>query len=70
MRYTQSPFGWSKLEPSALAWLSKGYGIELGMLLLRQGRQSCVGVVFTLFDPTSCVVVVQRKLVWQWMTAG
>ena len=57
---TQSPFGWTKVEPSALAlnrmWDSNGVAV-----VLRQRRQSCEGVVFTLFDRPSCVVVVRRK---------
>ena len=34
-----------------------------------QYSQSCVGLVFTLFDPPSRVVTVKRKWVGQWMTA-
>ena len=51
---TQSPFGWSKLEPSALA-LNRMWDLNGVAIVLRQCRQSCVGVVFTLFDhPKSC----------------
>ena len=34
----------------------------MGSLLSRQSRQSCVGLVFTLFNPPSGVVVVKRKM--------
>ena len=54
---TQCPFGWSKLEPSALA-LNRMWGCYCITEVYWQSR---LGVVFTLFDRPSCVVVVKRK---------
>lgn len=41
LRGSQSPFGWSKFKPIALA-LKRIYGIYMGLLLLRHCSQSCV----------------------------
>ena len=50
-KYSKSPFGWSKFEPSA------------GLELLRKGSQCFVGPVFTPSEPPTCVIIVKRKWV-------
>ena len=35
----------------------------MGLLLLRKGSQSYIGLVFTPFDPPTRVVIVKRKCV-------
>ena len=53
-------FGWRKFELSIPA-LVNGSDIQMGLLLLRKGSQSYVGLVFTPLDPPMGVVIVKRK---------
>ena len=48
-KYSKSPFGWSKFEPSA------------GLVLLRKGSQCFVGPVFTPSEPTSYMCNYSQK---------
>ena len=56
-------FGWRKFELGIPA-LVKGSDIQMGLLLLRKGSQSYVGLVFTSLDTPMGVVIVKRKQVW------
>ena len=56
-------FGWRKFELSIPA-LVNGSDIQMGLLLLRKGSQSYVGLVFTSLDTPMGVVIVKRKQVW------
>ena len=53
-------FGWRKFELSIPA-LVNGSDIQMGLLLLRNGSQSYVGLVFTSLDTPMGVVIVKRK---------
>lgn len=55
-------FGWRKFELSIPA-LVNGSDIQMGLLLLRKGSQSYVGLVFTSLDTPMGVVKVKRKQV-------
>ena len=56
-------FGWRKFELTIPA-LVNGSDIQMGLLLLRKGSQSYVGLVFTSLDTPMGVVIVKRKQVW------